>query len=397
MIVLTVAFFAFCCGSCLGVRFAYLGVPGSVSRGDPIWLDCGYDLEGDELYSVKWYKDNVEFYRFLPSDIPSAQMYSLDGVFLDLLRSNATHAFLYTSNLDTEGTYGCEVSTEVPSFRTIKAGKELRVHVIPKDGPRIFGVQKTYRIGDLVNMTCLFGPSKPPAQITWYINGEEAPQSYVYHNHPSADQEEDLLISESRLSFALEPPRLWQGSLSVRCIASLSQVHATSSLELIVGEGTSGAEFQRILHVPPGQEGPVITGGLPRYYVGDIVDVNCSSARSLDLPQLEWHINDEVVRPEFLTPYPPTHYPDGLSSTKLGLRFRVLPEHLRGDEMRLKCTATLSYTITRTSAETLLLGDNHRSSSFHTSDRSGTAVTQVLSSCLQWLLILMCLTKRTLS
>ncbi|GFV72720.1 uncharacterized protein TNCV_1951891 [Trichonephila clavipes] len=231
--------------SCLGVRFAYLGVPGSVSRGDPIWLDCGYDLEGDELYSVKWYKDNVEFYRFLPSDIPSAQMYSLDGVFLDLLRSNATHAFLYTSNLDTEGTYGCEVSTEVPSFRTIKAGKELRVHVIPKDGPKIFGVQKTYRIGDLVNMTCLFGPSKPPAQITWYINGEEAPQSYVYHNHPSADQEEDLLISESRLSFALEPPRLWQGSLSVRCIASLSQVHATSSLELIVGEGTSGAEFQR--------------------------------------------------------------------------------------------------------------------------------------------------------
>ncbi|GBL82466.1 hypothetical protein AVEN_252596-1 [Araneus ventricosus] len=111
-----------------GVRFSYLGVPGSVSRGDPIWLDCGYDLEGDELYSVKWYKDNVEFYRFLPSDIPSAQMYSLDGVFLDLLRSNATHAFLYTSDFDTEGTYGCEVSTEIPSFRTIKAGKELRVH-----------------------------------------------------------------------------------------------------------------------------------------------------------------------------------------------------------------------------------------------------------------------------
>ncbi|GIY88016.1 hypothetical protein CEXT_43741 [Caerostris extrusa] len=31
--------------ACLGVRFAYLGVPGSVSRGDSIWLDCGYDLK----------------------------------------------------------------------------------------------------------------------------------------------------------------------------------------------------------------------------------------------------------------------------------------------------------------------------------------------------------------
>lgn len=69
---------------CLPVRFAYLGVPGFVLKGEPVWLDCGYDLEGNELYSVKWYKDNVEFYRFLPSDDPSAQMYKLDGVFLDV-------------------------------------------------------------------------------------------------------------------------------------------------------------------------------------------------------------------------------------------------------------------------------------------------------------------------
>lgn len=70
--------------ACLGVRFTSLGVPGSVSKGDSIWLECGYDLEGDELYSVKWYKDNVEFYRFMPSYKPSAQMYSLSGVFLDV-------------------------------------------------------------------------------------------------------------------------------------------------------------------------------------------------------------------------------------------------------------------------------------------------------------------------
>lgn len=72
--------------ACLGVRFTSLGVPGSVSKGDSIWLECGYDLEGDELYSVKWYKDNVEFYRYMPSYKPSAQMYSLSGVFLDVSR-----------------------------------------------------------------------------------------------------------------------------------------------------------------------------------------------------------------------------------------------------------------------------------------------------------------------
>ena len=70
----------------LGARFIHLGVPGSVSKGDSIWLECGYDLQDDELYSVKWYKDNVEFYRYLPKDTPSAQMYPLNGVFLDVSR-----------------------------------------------------------------------------------------------------------------------------------------------------------------------------------------------------------------------------------------------------------------------------------------------------------------------
>lgn len=69
---------------CLFARFTNLGVPGFVIRGEPVWLDCGYDLEEDELYSVKWYKDNVEFYRYLPGDRPPAQMFKLDGVHLDV-------------------------------------------------------------------------------------------------------------------------------------------------------------------------------------------------------------------------------------------------------------------------------------------------------------------------
>lgn len=69
--------------------------------------------------------------------------------------------------------------------------------------------------------------------------------------------------------------------------------------------------------------------------------------------------------------YPVLHYPDGLFTIKLGLRFRVQTDHLRGDEMKLKCTATFYDTILRTSAETTLFANNYRTSSFHTSDRSG--------------------------
>lgn len=49
-------------------------------------------------------------------------------LFFQLHHSNATHAFLYRSEMQTEGVYGCEVSTEMPQFRTIKAEKELYVY-----------------------------------------------------------------------------------------------------------------------------------------------------------------------------------------------------------------------------------------------------------------------------
>ena len=29
-------------------------------------LECDYKLEGDTLYSLKWYRDDKEFYRYIP-------------------------------------------------------------------------------------------------------------------------------------------------------------------------------------------------------------------------------------------------------------------------------------------------------------------------------------------
>ncbi|XP_055929957.1 synaptogenesis protein syg-2-like isoform X1 [Argiope bruennichi] len=345
---------------CIPVRFEYLGVPGFVLLGEPVWLDCGYELEGNELYSVKWYKDNVEFYRYLPSDNPSALMYKLDGVYLDLERSNATHALLYKTEMQTEGMYGCEVSTEMPHFRTIKAEKELYVYVIPEGDPAIFGVMNRYPIGSAVNVTCVFGPSKPAAELTWYINGDKAPEAYVRQRQKEIYQN-DLETTKSRLFFVVDPSHLRQGTLSLQCTASVSLVHSKSSIELIVNDGSSGAEFLHVPHVPPGLEGPSITGSVSRYYVGDTVDVNCSSARSLEPAQLQWFVNDNEVKPEFLSQYPPTVYPDGLSSTKLGLRFRVQEDHFRSEEMRLKCTATLAKIITMTTVETIAVGPQRTS------------------------------------
>lgn len=67
-----------------GMRLSKLEVPGAVIIGENVWLKCDFDLEGDELYSVKWYKNNVEFYRYQPRDTLHGQMYDLLGVYVEV-------------------------------------------------------------------------------------------------------------------------------------------------------------------------------------------------------------------------------------------------------------------------------------------------------------------------
>ena len=50
-------------GPLLSVRLLRLGVPEVVMLGKHTTMECFFDLEGEELYSVKWYKGGSEFFR----------------------------------------------------------------------------------------------------------------------------------------------------------------------------------------------------------------------------------------------------------------------------------------------------------------------------------------------
>ena len=43
-------------------------------------LECKFDMEDDSLYSVKWYRNEQEFYRFVPNDRPKLQIFPQDGI-----------------------------------------------------------------------------------------------------------------------------------------------------------------------------------------------------------------------------------------------------------------------------------------------------------------------------
>lgn len=63
-----------------------LDVPMSVKNGSAVLLGCNFDLEGEVLYSVRWYKNYIEFYRFLPSNLPldPGQSMNLSGAPVDV-------------------------------------------------------------------------------------------------------------------------------------------------------------------------------------------------------------------------------------------------------------------------------------------------------------------------
>jgi hypothetical protein len=56
-------------------------VPAQEAINRDVLLRCSFDLHPPAvLYSVKWYKDGSEFYRYLPAETPPTQAFTLPGV-----------------------------------------------------------------------------------------------------------------------------------------------------------------------------------------------------------------------------------------------------------------------------------------------------------------------------
>lgn len=52
---------------------------------DPMWLNCTVmDLDYNQIYSIKWFKDNDEMYRFITADESPATFYDTSGIVIDV-------------------------------------------------------------------------------------------------------------------------------------------------------------------------------------------------------------------------------------------------------------------------------------------------------------------------
>lgn len=61
-----------------------LRVAEAIRAGETLHLECNYDLENALLYSIKWYFENDEFYRYVPKESPPTRVFPLRGVIVDV-------------------------------------------------------------------------------------------------------------------------------------------------------------------------------------------------------------------------------------------------------------------------------------------------------------------------
>lgn len=73
----------------VALRMTSLQIPEHVVLNETVRMQCNFNLDKEQLYSVKWYKDGHEFYRYTPRDRPEVLTFSVPGVNVNVSHKDA--------------------------------------------------------------------------------------------------------------------------------------------------------------------------------------------------------------------------------------------------------------------------------------------------------------------
>ncbi|EEB13170.1 beat protein, putative [Pediculus humanus corporis] len=208
-----------------GIKITKLFIPKIIDVRESGILTCEFDLENGKLYSVKWYKNDLEFFRFMPNGNPIVQIFKVDGINLTDKDCNMTTVVLNRLEFTTSGLYTCEVSTEGPYFKTVQTSSNMTVLGIPEKNPTITGIENIYNVGDYVRGNCTSDLSYPVSNIDWYINDNKV-ESWQLEKYPVIIFNDKMIISTLGISFQVDHSHFsGKGNTMVlKCIANINDI-----------------------------------------------------------------------------------------------------------------------------------------------------------------------------
>ncbi|XP_063871477.1 uncharacterized protein LOC135106409 [Scylla paramamosain] len=207
-------------------------VPSVALEGDMLHLHCDYE-DGSSLYTLKWYKDGLEFYRHKPGVLHIPDHSCLDddveGVSVDCWMSSEGEVVLKDVTSSTSGLYKCEVIGEQPTFRKEEKKGYLKVFSEALRKPRVEGVRQHYTPDDDIYLNCSSTNTQYLPTLTWLVNGHPADQKYLMR-YPVGK------------SLGLHLPITFDlfrgGVISASCVSSLGDTHFRSTNVTLLGRGS---------------------------------------------------------------------------------------------------------------------------------------------------------------
>ncbi|XP_034116265.2 uncharacterized protein LOC133838062 [Drosophila sulfurigaster albostrigata] len=217
-----------------------INVPQIVDFRDNVTLSCSYDISGHTLNSVKWYKNDSEFFRYAPLMQTVFRKFPVQGVQLiddsNECNESSCRVELNLLGVKSSGVYRCEVSGDAPHFKLTARSANMSVEALPQNNPLISSFHSMYRFDDFVQVNCSTDFSSLLTTITWYINGVKASladlQPIVETTIAAHDYNLRRIISQ--LNFYANDPRFHQQrqqqqklaspmrlGLDLRCVAEI--------------------------------------------------------------------------------------------------------------------------------------------------------------------------------
>eukprot|EP00093_Oithona_nana_P005919 05919.XXX_136321_142922_1 [CDS] Oithona nana genome sequencing. len=279
---------------CESIHLEAVLVPQYRYRGSNASLLCKYELQAnEELFSLKWYKEDTEFYRHTPPDPLSqpppmtgygnppsfnlnyptnpissglVQTWPVPGIKIDEENSRPQHVILKRVTFKSSGTYRCEVTAvvrprrgmNIQGFEMKESINKMVVVELPSSQPQISGgnLKIKYKPGDALNLTCTSAPSNPPASLEWIVNNKKiVPRP----NREGEKQEKQHLINKKRglysstiaLLLTLEEEHFRDGELRVKCRGTIAAEFWKRDVENVYN--TERDSFVKVLEVKESQ------------------------------------------------------------------------------------------------------------------------------------------------
>ncbi|KAI5639933.1 hypothetical protein NE865_07662 [Phthorimaea operculella] len=348
--------------SIISLKLLELRVPSHVPVGAHALLTCTWELGArDVLYSVKWYKDGREFFRYVPRDLEPRRKFALPGVEVQNYDSSGGNLTLAPAVLESAGRYRCEVSGERPLFPTVSDHADMTVVVLPDHGPIITGLHPRYRPGDHIRLNCTSGYSKPATRLTWYINGEPAPADTMIPALP--EKQGELERSSLTLDFVVKDSDFKQNALKVKACYKPILVHqrgtharttladtmvpaapekqgelerSSITLDFVVKDSDFKQNALKVKTVSSYQKGANLVS-YGHYTVA-------TSGYSKPATRLTWYINGEPAPSNTMIPALPEKQGE-LERSSLTLEFVVKDSDFKQNALKVKVSMTFMYFI----------------------------------------------------